>query len=151
MVPHDIQLYRIKKSQIELPLFLSRIQAGFPSPAEDELEKVISLDDVCVAHPASTFLGKISGFSLRDIRIYPGDVAIIDRELVPQHRDLIVCVIDGEFTGKIFHKERNSVVLKAANPSFRPIIIQELTDFRIWGVITFVIQNVKKRSRDWDY
>ena len=147
-----IELYRFKKSNTELPLFLSGLQAGFPSPADDYLEEVLSLDDVCISNPATTFLGRITGNSLKDVCIYEGDICVIDKSYKPEHRDLVVCAIDGEFNAKILHIDKlQGIRLISANPDFSPIVIKELTDFRIWGVITFVIQNIKCRSSDWNY
>lgn len=148
----NVQIYKFKKSEKELPLFLSTIQAGFPSPADDYLEEVLSLDDICINHPASTFLGRISGHSLKDLTIYDGDIVVIDKSLSPEHRDLVVCAIDGEFNAKVLHIDKlQGIRLLSANPEYKPIPIQELTDFRVWGVITFVIQNIKQRSNDWHY
>jgi DNA polymerase V len=147
----NIQLYRFKKSSIELPLYLSKIQCGFPSPADDYLEEVLSLDDICVAHPASTFLGRVTGKSLIDIHIYAGDILVIDKSLKPEDKQLVVCAIDGEFNAKIFKKYKNRVELVSANSTYKPIIIEELTDFRVWGVICHVIQDVRNRSKDWRY
>lgn len=148
----NIQLYRFKRSKKELAFFLSTIQAGFPSPADDYLEDVLSLDEVCIANAASTFLGRIKGNSLKDICIYEGDIAVIDKSITPEHRDLVVCAIDGEFNAKIIHLDKKKgVTLVSANPDFKPIVIKELTDFKVWGVITYVIQNIKCRSNDWNY
>lgn len=151
MIAQNINLYRFKESDTKLPLFLSRIQAGFPSPAEEYLEDIISLDDICIVNPSATILGRIKGNSLNDVLIFEGDIVIVDKSLKPQHRDLVVCALDGEFTAKILHKENSNIKLIAANPNFKPIIINELADFRVWGVISFVIQDIKNRSHDWNY
>lgn len=148
----DIQIFKVLRSVTEIPLFLSAIQAGFPSPADDYLEDVLSLDDICVSNPASTFLGRVKGQSLRDICIYEGDIVVIDKSLQPVHRDLVICAIDGEFNAKILHLDPlQGIRLLSANAAYQPIIIQELTDFRIWGVVTYIIQNIKNRSHDWHY
>ena len=102
----NIQLYKFKSSITELPLFLSKIQMGFPSPADDYLEEVLSLDDIGIGNAASTFLGRVTGESLKDICIYEGDIAVIDKSLKPEHRDLVVCAIDGEFNAKILHIDK---------------------------------------------
>jgi len=151
MVQSNVEVFKLKKSEITLPLFISSIQAGFPSPADDYLESVISLDDICIQHPASTILGRVKGDSLKDIAIYEGDILVIDKSLKAKHLDLVVCAIDGEFTAKILHIDDLGVKLVAANSKFKPIIIEELTAFSVWGVITFVIQNIKNRSHDWNY
>jgi DNA polymerase V len=148
---NDMELHPVKKSFIELPLFSSKIQAGFPSPADDYLEECLSLDDICVSNAASTFLGRVTGKSLIDIQIYPGDILVIDKSLKPQDKQLVVCAIDGEFNAKIFRKYNDRIELVSANPKFKPIVIHELNDFRIWGVICHVIQDVRNRSKDWGY
>jgi DNA polymerase V len=148
----SIQIFKALKSTTELPLFLSTIQAGFPSPADDYLEDAISLDDICITNAASTFLGRVKGQSLKDICIYEGDIVVIDKSLQPEHRDLVICAIDGEFNAKVLHLDAlQGIRLLSANPVFQPIIIDELTDFRIWGVVTYIIQNIKNRSNDWNY
>jgi len=148
----NIDLYNIKKSDTELPLFLSTVQAGFPSPADDYLEEILSLDDICISNAASTFLGRIKGKSLNDIFIFEGDIAVIDKSLTPEHRNLVICAIDGEFNCKVLHVDSlQGIRLLSANPDFKPIIINELTDFRIWGVVTYVIQDIKNRSNDRQY
>ena len=151
MLLSNLDLFKLKPSTATLPLFLSNIQAGFPSPADSYLEAVISLDDICIQNPASTILGRIKGDSLKDIGIYEGDIAVIDKSLQPKHSDLVVCAIDGEFTAKILQIDNAGIKLIAANPKFKPIIIEEFTEFRVWGVITFVIHDIKNRSHGWNY
>src|SRR4051812_2046845 len=120
----NIHLYKFKQSATQLPLFLSNIQMGFPSPADDYLEEVLSLDDVCISHAASTFLGRVTGQSLKDISIYDGDIAVIDKSIKPEHRNLVVCAIDGEFNAKILHIDKlQGIRLLSANPDFQPISI----------------------------
>jgi len=152
MKPPNIELYNLKKSFTGIPMFLSTVQAGFPSPADDYLEDILSLDDICITHAASTFLGRVKGHSLKDICVYEGDIVVIDKSLKPEHGDLVICAIDGEFNAKILHLDAlQGIRLLSANPDFLPIIIKELTDFRVWGVVTYIIQNIKNRSRDWNY
>ncbi|MDB5149492.1 MAG: protein MucA [Mucilaginibacter sp.] len=83
----NIQLYKFRKSDIELKLFLSRIQAGFPSPANDYLEEGLSLNDICISNAASTFLGRVTGNSLKDICIYDDDITVIDKSLFQYKTD----------------------------------------------------------------
>ena len=151
MLVTNLELFKLKTSETTLPLFISNIQAGFPSPADSYLEAVISLDDICIQNPSSTILGRIKGDSLKDIAIFEGDIAVIDKSIQPKHSDLVVCAIDGEFTAKILHIDNPGIKLIAANPKFQPIIIEEFTEFKVWGVITFVIQNIKNRSHAWNY
>ncbi len=98
---YNLNLFKLKPSDKALPLFISHIQAGFPSPADSFIEAVISLDDICIQNPSSTILGRINGDSLKEIGLYKGDIAVIDKSLEPKDSDLVVCAIDGEFTAKI--------------------------------------------------
>jgi DNA polymerase V len=147
----NLDLFKLNPSNTSLPLFLSNIQAGFPSPADGYLEAVISLDDICIPNPSSTILGRIKGDSLKDIGIYEGDIAVIDKSLKPKNYDLVVCAIDGEFTAKILQIDKDGIKLIAANQQFKPIIIEEFTKFQVWGIITFVIQDIKSKARGWNY
>ena len=101
--------------------------------------------------PASTFLVRVVGRSLIDIQIYPNDILVIDKSLKPEDKQLVVCAIDGEINAKIFRKYRDRIKLLSANPEYKPIVIQELNDFRVWGVICHVIQDVRNRSKDWGF
>src|SRR6185503_7325659 len=103
---------------------------GFPSPADDYLEEILSLDDICITNSASTFLGRVTGKSLQDICIYDGDIAVIDKSIKPEHKNLVICAIDGEFNAKILHIDKlQGIRLLSANSNYPPIVIQELTDF----------------------
>lgn len=141
----SIKINKLKKSEIQIPFFGSCIQAGFPSPADDYLESILSLDDICMVNRETTFLGRVTGKSLNDIHVYEGDIMVIDKSLKPQNGDLIVAVINSEFTAKFISIDGNEFFLYPANKRFKPIRIAEYDDFKIWGVVTRVIQDVKGR------
>lgn len=124
-----------------IPLSCSKVEAGFPSPAEDYIENHISLDEQLVPKPASTFFVRVSGHSMKDAPIRDGDLAIIDRSLTPKSGSVVLAVLDGNFTIKYFFQTKEGITLEAANPDFPPIPIKEETDFQIWGVVTHVIHS----------
>ncbi|HPL64649.1 MAG TPA: transcriptional repressor LexA [Syntrophales bacterium] len=114
------------------------IRAGFPSPAEEELRDIISLDEFLVGRPDSSFLLKVSGDSMINEGIKQGDLVIVEKGREPKNGDIVIAEVDGEWTLKYFRREGKSVVLEAANPDYPPI--RAKTELRIGGVISAVIR-----------
>jgi len=120
-----------------LPL-VGSVQAGFPSPAEEELRDVISLDEYLINRPDSSFLLSVQGDSMTGEGIKEGDLVIVERGREPKNGDIILAEVDGEWTMKYFRKEGKNVVLEAANSKYAPI--HPRLELRIGGVITAVIR-----------
>lgn len=126
-------------SSLKLPIFHSCISAGFPSPADGQVEKHLDLNELMVQHPAATFYVRVDGDSMRDAGIFSGDILVVDRSLNPASGKIIVAFINGEFTVKRFIKEGSSVYLKAENPAYKTLKVAPDSDFLVWGVVTYVI------------
>ena len=122
------------------PLYLSRVPAGFPSPAEDYLEANLNLHEYMVKHPAATFFVRVVGDSMAP-GISDGDILVVDKSLTPEALTVILAIVDGEFTVKRFSRERGRIVLLPDNPSFAPIVITEAERFQCWGVVTHVVHH----------
>ena len=120
---------------------LGTIEAGFPSPAEEELIDTISLDDLLIQNKDATFLLKVTGDSLKDAGILPGDMVIVDKSLNPVNGDIVIAQVDGEWTMKIFKKRGNSIILMPANPKYKPI--QPKNELKVAGVVASVIRKYK--------
>lgn len=101
--------------------FVGVVGASFPSPAEEELGDNISLDTLLVHNRASTFLLKVSGDSMIEAGILPGDIVIIDTSLKPKPNDIVIACVDGTWTMKYFNMDSGGVVLLPANPEYGPI------------------------------
>ena len=127
--------------QSAFPLFES-VSAGFPSPAADYADKKLDLNDLCIRNPSATFFIRVAGDSMQGAGIYDGDILIVDKSLTAKTRDVIVAVIDGEFLVKRLCRQGNRVFLAAENFHYSPILIEENTDFQVWGVVTKVIHNI---------
>ncbi len=124
---------------------LPEIKAGFPSPAQDYVESGIDLNRELVRNPSSTFFGRARGTSMEGAGIFDGDLLIIDKSLEPQEGKIAVCFIDGEFTLKRIHFEREkgqvvAVWLQPENESFSPIKVTQENQFIIWGIVTHSIK-----------
>ena len=115
-------------------------QCGFPSPAEDHTQKRIDLNDVLIHQPNATFFMRVRGESMRDAGINDGDYVIVDRSLEPRHGDIVLAVVDTEFTIKTLFKKGSSVRLIAANPTFPDIALREGQELVIWGVVTWTLK-----------
>lgn len=129
-------------SRLTLPLYLSRISAGFPSPAEDCLEGGLDLNEHLVQHPAATFFLRVEGDSMTGAGIYPGDMLIVDRALEPRDGKIIVAALNGEFTVKRIRYRDGAPVLVPENSSYREIPVNCEMEFFVWGVVTSVIHQV---------
>ena len=117
---------------------LGTVAAGFPSPAEEELADSISLDDLLIDNKAATFLLKVSGDSMIDEGIKPGDMVIVDKSKTAKNGDIVIAEVDGEWTMKFLQKRAGKVSLVAANPLYKPIIPK--TELKIAGVVTAVVR-----------
>ncbi len=125
-----------------LPLYLSRIKAGFPSPADDFLDKTLDLNEHLIKHPSSTFFVKVKGDSMLGAGINSGDILIVDRSLEPKDKRIIVAVVNGDFTVKRVSKKGDKLSLISENPKYSPIEIKDDMDFEVWGVVIHVIHSV---------
>ena len=123
-----------------LPLAGDRVQAGFPSPAEDFAVKRIDLTEVLVTHPQATFLLRVSGESMKDAGIFDGDMLVVNKAITPRHGHIVVAVVDGEFTVKYLHMRAGRVKLKPANVTFPEISPKEGQTLEVWGVVTSAIK-----------
>lgn len=96
-----VEIYKLKpEAKFKLPLLLSRSPAGFPSPADDYIEERIDLNKKLIRHPEATYLIRVMGDSMIGDRIYDGDYLIVDRALETGHNDIILAVLNGDFTVK---------------------------------------------------
>ncbi|YCI01036.1 translesion error-prone DNA polymerase V autoproteolytic subunit (plasmid) [Arthrobacter sp. D2-10] len=112
------------------------IPAGFPSPAQDYYDKGIDLNAHLIKDVTSTFIVRVSGESMVGAGISDGDELIVDRSLTAVDGSVVVAVLDGELTIKRLRITPGGVVLAAENPSFPDIVVPELGDLSIWGVVT---------------
>jgi DNA polymerase V len=126
----------------KLPLYGSSVSAGFPSPAEDYIEAMLDLNEYLIPHPAATFMVKAIGNSMLNAGIFSGDILIVDRSIRPVHGKIVIAALDGELTVKRLYHRGSIIKLQPDNPEFNDIVITELMDSVIWGVVTNVIHHV---------
>lgn len=128
------------RTSLVIPLVSASVEAGFPSPAEDFIEKRLDLNEALIRNPNSTFCVRVKGESMSDALILSGDVLIVDKSLEAQDRQIVVAQINGDFTVKRLRKSGGKVFLEPANAAFPPIEVTEDGDYpMVWGVVTFII------------
>ena len=126
-----------KLQTIDMPFIQGEIAAGFPSPAAQYAEEPLDLNSLLVKRPAATFFLRVSGESMVNAGIYPGDILVVDRSLSPADGSVVVACIDNEFTVKYFRRDRNGMPwLMPANRLYRPIFLGPCQELRIFGVVT---------------
>ncbi|MBK7001815.1 MAG: translesion error-prone DNA polymerase V autoproteolytic subunit [Rhodoferax sp.] len=112
-----------------------RIPAGFPSPAEDHSAKRIDVLEHLVKHPQATYQMQVRGESMREAGIHDGDVVLVDKAITPRSGQIVVAVVDGEFTIKQLWLKAGRMKLKAANPTFPDIVPKDGQSIDVWGVV----------------
>ena len=135
----EVFLTKDNPTELSIPIFTSRVQAGFPSPADDHLEDALDLNTHLIHHKEATFFVKAQGDSMLGAGIQQGDILIVDKSLSAKSGKIVIAVVDGEFTVKRLHKYKGNITLKAENPDFEHIKIGGTDELIIWGVVTSVI------------
>ena len=128
-----------QRTKKKLPLFLAKISAGFPSPADDYIDKKLDLNEFLIKHPAATFFVKVEGDSMVEAGIHPGDLILVQKNIEPKNGDIVVAQVDEEWTLKYFQKRGRKVYLKAANEKYPTILPQQ--ELVVSGV---VVADVRK-------
>ena len=135
--------------EFRLPLVGGRVEAGFPSPADDFIDRSLDLNDELVVNSIATFFVRASGHSMDGAGIHDGDLLVVDRSVIPSNGSVVVAVVDGGHTVKRFLK-RGTIVTLQPEPSvineghYSPIRIESETDARVWGVVTYAIHRLER-------
>lgn len=131
---------------MHIPLASEKVAAGFPSPAQDYVDKTLDMNEHLIKNEAATFVVKVASLSMRDAGIEIDDELIVDRSIEAKHEDIVIALIDNEFTVKRLMIESDNRWLKAENPDCSDIHLSDGQEMVIWGVVTFVIKPFRKRK-----
>ncbi len=137
---NDLRILTISRAEMpekshEIPLGDSTIPAGFPSPTDESCE-TFDIAAHIVRHPDATFFMRVTGDSMVGAGIFDGDLLVVDRSLEAKSGDIVVAIIDSEFTVKRFRCNHSTIELVPENPKYRKITLREGMEFEIWGVVT---------------
>ena len=124
----------------EFRLLSHRISAGFPSPATDYVEEGLDLNDYLVRNKPATFMFTVKGDSMTGASIEEGDKVVVDRAQLPKHGDIVVAVVDGEYTIKRLFKHMGRVELRPENSDYPSIVFHDGSELMVWGVVVGVVR-----------
>ena len=124
----------------EFRLLSHRISAGFPSPATDYVEEGLDLNDYLVRNKPATFMFTVKGDSMTGASIEEGDKVVVDRAQHPKHGDIVVAVVDGEYTIKRLFKHMGRVDLRPENSYYPSIVFHDGSELMVWGVVVGVVR-----------
>lgn len=143
----EIEIYSGDFSgELKLQYADAGIFCGFPSPAQDYMDRTLNFNEDIIKHPSATFYAKAMGDSMVEAGIEEGDILVIDRALEPRDGDIVIAHVNGEFTVKyldISKKYKGVVRLIPGNPNYKPIIMHEGDELIIWGVVSNIIKRLR--------
>lgn len=128
-----------QRTRLGLPLYLATVSAGFPSPAEDYIDKKLDLNEHLVRHPAATFFVRVDGDSMRDAGVGSGDILVVDRAVEAREGHIVIAALDGELTVKRLRCRDGRLYLAPENPDYAAVEVSPEASFEVWGVVTYII------------
>jgi DNA polymerase V len=141
--PHLQPLGRFEPPTVcRRPLVGAWISAGFPSPADDFIDRKLDLNELLIQHPSATFFVRVAGSSMSGAGIQSGDILVVDRSLEPTDNKIIIAILNGELTVKRIRRRNARLFLLPENPAFQPIEITPDVQFEVWGIVTSVIHSL---------
>lgn len=143
----ELEIYSGDFSSVcSLPYADGGVRAGFPSPAQDYMDRSLDFNKEIIQHPAATFYAKVVGTSMVGAGIDEGDIVVIDRSLEPRQGDIVVAFINGEFTMKyldLSERDQGRIWLRPDNPSFPAFELHPDDQITVWGVVAKVIKSFR--------
>ena len=127
--------------KVKIPLLSDSISAGFPSPADDYTEENIDLNEHLISNPFSTFFLRVKGDSMINAGIKDKDLIIVDKSLIAKPGNIVIAMIDGEFTIKRLSIKNDELYLKAENHNYPDFRFKNHIDVQIWGVVIYSIHS----------
>ncbi|MDC4276354.1 translesion error-prone DNA polymerase V autoproteolytic subunit [Acinetobacter baumannii] len=136
----------LRSTQMFIPYALEKINAGFPSPAQDYIDKALDMNEHLIKNETATFIVKVASLSMLNAGIDIDDELIVDRSLDAKHGDIVVALIDNDFTVKRLMIDESGQWLKAENPDYKNIYLLDGQELIVWGVVTHIIKMTRKKS-----
>lgn len=132
-------------TRMSISVSIEKVSAGFPSPAQDYIDKKIDMNEHLIQNECATFIVKVASLSMINAGIDIDDELIVDRSLDAKHRDIVVALVDNDFTVKrLMIDDDGKAWLKAENPEYSNIYLDDGQQLEVWGVVTFVLKNTRK-------
>ncbi len=138
-----MQIFKVTDKKIYIPFVISKIHAGFPSPAESYEECRLDINDIVVTHPDTTFYVKVKGESMIEANISDSDILVVDKSVEAKHNSIVIAIIDNQFTVKTLYCKDEIIKLIPANPNFPEICFKDEEELNIWGVVKYIIHKAE--------
>ncbi|EUJ09230.1 SOS response UmuD protein [Methylophilaceae bacterium 11] len=135
----DFEFPTMHHVPLNIALFNSKVPAGNPSPADDHVESRLDPSEFLVDKVDATFFVTIQGYSMIDAGLLPGDKAVVDRSKLAAIGDIVLAMVDGDYTIKTLARSKDGLpLLLPANKSgeYKPIEVKKHMQVEIWGVVT---------------
>lgn len=132
-------------SPVPLPILLRAVRAGFPSPADDHLDRGIDLNEILIRNRPATFLVRVDGDSMKEKGLADGDLAVVDRSIRPANGDVVVVDVDGDRSFKVWSAKGGRILLSFANATYPEYPMGEDVSIEVWGVVTGSV-NPRRRA-----
>jgi DNA polymerase V len=139
-IPPDWIVKATSKTHLAIPFFASYVQAGFPSPADNYIEKSCDLNELCISNQSATYFVRVGSDSLSGDRIERGDILVVDCSKEPVEGKIVVVWLNGQLAVKRIQYAAQMVVLLPSNPQYSPIYVHSGDEFKVLGVVTYVLQ-----------
>jgi DNA polymerase V len=138
----EVYAVPLRSRKLERPLVSWHVPAGFPSPAEDYIEGRIDLNRELIRHSLATFYVRVSGDSMEPL-IQTGALLIVDRMLETKDDDIVIARLGDELCVKRLKiTDDGAILLISDNQNYKPIVIDEASDFEVWGKVQYAIHSV---------
>ncbi len=121
---------------LKIKLFSYSVECGFPSPAEDHIETTLDINELLIEHPAATFFVRVAGDSMINAGIHEGDVLVVDRSKKAADNNIVIALVNGEYTVKRLSIKKGEIELRPENTNYSPIRLSGQDELIIWGVVT---------------
>ena len=141
LLNHALDSFNSTTKRFRIPLLNDSVSAGFPSPADDYTEENIDLNEHLISNPFSTFFLRVKGDSMINAGIKDKDLIIVDKSLKARPGNIIIAMIDGEFTIKRLSIKNDELYLKAENNNYPDFRFKNHIDVQIWGVVIYSIHS----------
>jgi len=143
-LPPGAMLPASNPPKVSIPLYGTKVRAGFPSPADDFIEDDLDINDLMVKNGPATFFLTVEGNSMIGAGIFEGDIIVVDRSLNAGHQDIVLAVVDGRHTVKRLYDMNGEVRLQSENPDIPDVVLKEGMELVVAGVITGSLRRFKK-------
>ena len=138
------QIYEVcDKNLVQVPLVNNKVAAGFPSPAAGYEEESLNINDLLITNAPATFYIRVTGNSMIDANINEGDILVVDKSIEPAHGQVVIAIVNGDFTVKTLYMKDGDIKLLPANPDYPEILLSGEDQLNIWGVVSYAIKKFK--------